>query len=144
MAIKTSIERVITGHRFKISFSIIIAFVLAATVTIDQQSKNLINLLVVAGIFVTIFNWHEINKHSMEFDKTSALVLGFFYFSILLSIALNPINKNTWHDAQIMSIGFTSIFIWSLMISIRISSRLLLVGNYSLCHFNRLCMHFTK
>ena len=91
MAIKQALERAFSDRRFGIFFSLVIAFVLAAAVTIDQQSKNLIKLLVAAGVFVTLFNWQEIKRHALEFDKLSVLALGFFYLSILLSIALNPI-----------------------------------------------------
>ncbi len=119
MAVITSIQKAISGNRFKIFFSIVIASAIATAVTVDQQSKNLIKLLIVTGIFVSIFNWQELKRNSREFDKNIALILVLYYLSILLSIAVNPINKNTLHDAQIMSIGFTSIFIWALMISIQ-------------------------
>ncbi|MGD8587226.1 MAG: hypothetical protein PVG22_00205, partial [Chromatiales bacterium] len=119
MATRNVLEKAISDRRFKLFFNFIIAFVLAAAVTIDQQSKNLIKLLVVAGLLVTFFNWRDIKRHASEFDAGSLVVLFLYFLGIILAIAANPINDDTLHDLRIMSIGFTSIFIWSLMISIR-------------------------
>jgi O-antigen ligase len=119
MAIRNGLEKAFSDRRFKLFFSFVIAFVLAAAVTIDQQSKNLIKLLVVAGVLVTFINWQEIKRHASEFDMGSLVVLIVYFLSILLAIVANPINDDTLHDLRIMSIGFTSVFIWSLMVSIR-------------------------
>ena len=119
MAINNGLEKAFSDTRVKIFFSFIIAFVIAATVTIDQQSKNLIKLLLLAGLLATLFNWRAIKRHIDEFEPGSILVLFLYLFGILLAILANPINGDTFHDLRIMSIGFTSVLIWSLMISIR-------------------------
>jgi O-antigen ligase len=119
MAIHSALEKAFSDRRFKLLFSFVIAFVLAAAVTIDQQSKNFIKLLAVAGLLVTLLNWREIKRHAGEFHLGSVVALLLYFFAILLAITANPINQDTFHDLRIMSIGFTSIFIWGLLISIR-------------------------
>jgi len=119
MAILKGAEKIVSSDAFKLFFSFTIAFVIAAAITIDQQSKNLVKLLVVAGLFAVLLNWHEIKRHTTECDKRAVWALGLYFLGILLAIAANPINEDTWHDLKTMSIGFTSILIWCLMISIR-------------------------
>ena len=117
--ITSRIEKALLNHRLAAFLNFTAAFVIAASVSVDQQSKNFIKLLVVAGIAVTFFCRTELRRHPTERDWSAFAVFGFFYLSVLLSISLNPINPHTLHNAGVMAIGLTSLFIWNLFVVTR-------------------------
>lgn len=117
--IPSRLEKLFTNHKLIIFFNFLVAFVIATSVSVDQQSKNFIKLLVAAGILVTFFCRNDLRRHLMERDLGVFAVLACFYLSVLLSISLNPLNEHTLHNVEVLSIGLTSIFVWNLLIVIR-------------------------